>query len=111
MTPTPDPMDLFSQPEPAPAKYFNTVSESGSKLKEYTAKAANQNARVLDILRSLGSASPSQVWIAMGRTCPLTSVRRALTTLTEAGMALKTGARHVGQYGRDECVWTIAQTL
>ena len=111
MTPTPDTMDLFGMTYPLPDPYFNTVSERGAKLKEYTAKTANQNARVLDILRSLGSASPSQVWIAMGRTCPITSVRRALTTLTTEGLALKTEARHVGEYGRDEHVWTIAQTL
>ena len=106
-------MDLFTdmnlEPAPLPAAFYNTTSEKGAKLKEYTAKAANQNARVLDILRSLGSASPSQVWIAMGRTCPITSVRRALTTLTNEGLALKTGARHVGEYGRDECVWTLPE--
>ncbi len=101
-------MDLFNQPDPVPAAFFNTTSESGAKLKEYRIKTAHQNARVLDVLRSLGQASPSQVWIAMGRTCPLTSVRRALTTLTDGGMAVKTEARHVGEYGRDEHVWTLS---
>ena len=99
-------MDLFSEPEPV--SYFNTCGAKGAELKEYRAKADRQDDKVQDVLRTLGKASPSQVWIALGRAYPITSIRRALTCLTNEGKAVKTGDKVSGEYGRPEGVWALA---
>ena len=101
-------MDLFSQPEPV--SYFNTCGAKGAELKEYRAKADRQDDKVQDVLRTLGKASPSQVWIALGRAYPITSIRRALTCLTMDDIAVKTDEKVIGEYGRPEHLWALAGT-
>ena len=88
--------------------YWNTTHETGQTLIDFSAKADRQDDRVQDVLRSLGKASPSQVWIALGRAYPITSIRRALTCLTNEGKAVKTGDKVSGAYGRPEHLWALA---
>ena len=102
-------MDLFSQPEPPPAKYFNTVSETDAKLKEYTAKATSQKALVLSSMQRLRRAGPSQVFKDLGEAFLLTSVRRSMTDLSDNGALVKTADKVLGMNGRDECVWTLPE--
>lgn len=87
--------------------YFNTTNETGQTLKTYQAKATEQERRILAIMQDLGMASPSQVHAAIGKTCPLTSVRRAMTNLTNAGRLVKMEQKVVGAFGRREHVWKI----
>lgn len=100
MTRTPD---LFTEPGP----YFNTTSEKGATLRLYRRKAAIQDERILAIMQDLGIASPSQVHRAIGQSCPLTSVRRALTNLTSAGKLEKLDSKVAGAYGRNEHLWKV----
>lgn len=94
--------------------YYNTVSEAGPQLAEYQAKAGEQNETVLAIFHVQNrQLSPSQVlelwphWLM--RTPPLTSIRRAITTLTKAGALVKTETKRKGVYGRMEHVWTLPE--
>lgn len=87
--------------------YFNTTNETGETLKTYRAKAAEQDARILAIMQDIGVASPSQVHKAMNTTAPLTSVRRAMTNLTNAGKLTKMEHKIVGPFGRREHTWKI----
>lgn len=48
---------------------------------------------------------PSQVRRLTGSRWPLTSVRRAINTLTEEGVLIKTDRTGEGEYGRPERYW------
>lgn len=98
-------------PVRGPFSFFNTTGETGATLATYRNKAAEQDNEVLDIIDRLGgSASPSQVWRAVSKKWPITSCRRAMTNLTNAGKLVKTGEKRAGEYGRAECVWRLTST-
>ena len=53
--------------------------------------------------------SPSEILIyCMKHTVPLTSVRRAVTNLTNRGDLVKTDKQVKGPYGRPEYQWRLA---
>ena len=107
-------MDLFNQP-PAPDRvsntHFNTTKEVGEKLKEYGESAGQQNKEVLAIFLRLKIASPSQVHSRMNTNAPLTSIRRAITTLTTDGHLIKTDTKVDGPFGRPEFVWRLNESI
>ena len=88
--------------------YYNTVNESGRMLDDYTAKAMTQEDRILEYYRNHRhlAFSPTQI---QGALCmhgvPITSIRRAITNLTNRGELVKTGKKARGMYGRDEYCW------
>lgn len=92
--------DLFSQPA-----HFETTSESARDRQRYEKQARGQNEEVLQYVRSVGFASPSQVQEKFPQ-WPITSIRRALTTMAKAGLLRKTEVQVEGLYGRNEHVWT-----
>jgi len=51
--------------------------------------------------------TPPQVKDAVGLTCPLTSVRRALTVLTEKGKLKKTRETGDGIFGQPNHKWSL----
>ena len=103
-------IDLFNQP-PAPDRvnktHFNTTKEVGEKLKEYGESVGQQNKEVLAIFLRIKIPSPSQVHSRMNTRAPLTSIRRAITTLTNDGHLIKTEAKVDGPFGRPEFVWRL----
>lgn len=91
--------------------YYNTTNERGAQLTDSRLKAASQNEVIFAYFkyhkRSL--FNPSAVW----RNCfnediPLTSVRRAITTLEHEGKLKKTDIKTPGIYGKDTHTWTLA---
>lgn len=92
--------------------YFNTTSLTGDALGEAVSAAQHQDAVVLAIYRAAGvPLSPSEVWHrcqAAGRNWPLTSVRRAITGLANAGALARLETKRVGEYGRPEHEWGLA---
>lgn len=90
--------------------YYNTTSQTGQMLMAFTNAASKQDEQVLEIMRTYKRASPSTVWTAIGRPCPITSIRRSITGLTLAGKLIKTADKAPGEYGRPEHVWIIAPT-
>lgn len=101
-----NPPDLFNQPS-LPDTYYNTTSQKGEDLKERHKKVGNQNAEVLAIMRKLGLATPSQVHSSMSTSAPLTSIRRAISTLTDEGLLIKTEEKKMGPYKHPEHVWKV----
>lgn len=90
--------------------YFNTTNESGERLKEYKAKASTQNKAVLECL--VGHKRPmaaSQVHESMATGAPLTSIRRALNTLENDGLIMKTGDKVKSPYGRNENLYSVRE--
>ena len=96
--------------------FFNTSHAKGEQLNEYQGKAANQDNRILKLFKIMASgASPvyllsaSQVFALYHRvrtseadTPPITSIRRAMTNLTNSGDLEKTDIQIEGLYKRPE---------
>lgn len=54
--------------------------------------------------------SPSQIHnslVVMGNKYPITSIRRAITNLTDAGYLVKTESTRLGSYGAPEYLWKL----
>lgn len=90
--------------------YFNTTRLRGADLVRAIADAAKQEDAVLAIYaNATGPLSPSDVWgqcNAAGKHWPLTSIRRAITDLTEAGKLIQMDEQKTGIYRRPEHLWS-----
>jgi hypothetical protein len=88
--------------------FFNTIDAKGEELKRYRDNAGKQEKRVLELFSVYRTLSPSSL-LAVYRdsSVPLTSLRRAITTLTNKGFLIKTDRLTKGNYGMNEHVWTI----
>lgn len=90
------------------AVFYNTSHLTASTLTDARQKAAKQDDVVLATFRALGRpASPSEVLAASGLRCPLTSVRRSISNLTDSGLLEKTDQQRMGPFGRPEYLWTV----
>ncbi len=91
--------------------YHNTTESTGSVLRMYQDSAVSQDVRILAAFleNPHAPATPSRVlsWVFNG-SVPITSVRRALTNLTDAGELVKTNFQTKGPYGRPEFIWELA---
>ena len=92
--------------------YHNTTHSAGAELKEYREKARSQEDAIhgffLQVRRPM---SPSQVWRELfNESCPLTSVRRAMTELTDSHDLEKTTVQVRGPFGRPEYLWRLPVT-
>ena len=90
--------------------YHNTTESTGTELRTYQDKAKAQDERILAFLKEdpTRPITPSAAlnWIFKGEV-PITSVRRALTNLTDRGELVKTNVQVKGPYGRPEFVWRL----
>ena len=92
--------------------FFNTTSEKGQDLSNSNRKATKQNEVVLELFKQFGTASPSQIYQVWGTitgltTPPITSIRRAITTLTGERKLVKTDDMVIGLYGKPEYKWRL----
>ena len=90
--------------------YYNTTSETGKHLDRFKRLAGDQSQRILAYYERLNGnpAAPSQCWQSLfGEDTPLTSVRRSISDLTEAGFLEKTEYKKTGVYGRPEHLWRL----
>ena len=74
--------------------------------------AANQEEAVMAIFRRHASSgvTPSRVHAittGAGKRWPVTSIRRAITTLTKDGLLEKTAATAIGAEGKPEHLWRL----
>ncbi len=98
-------------------RFFNTTAETGEPLRRRIRRASSQASLIQEFFEShpRGIYSPSQVWIALferyetgKKKVPLTSVRRAMTVLTEEDNILeKTSQKQIGYYGEPEHLWRL----
>ena len=90
--------------------YHNTTESIQPELGKYQDKAKSQEERILRYMRKYPcSMSPTEVLLSVfGNSVPITSVRRALTNLTNSGDAVKTDKQIKGPYGRPEFQWKLA---
>jgi len=89
--------------------YWNTTPLTREQLAASIRTAEQQDTAVLTIFQAAGAAlSPSQVWqrgLDHGRSWLLTSVRRSITNLTDAGALSRLNESRDGPYGRPEGLW------
>ncbi len=88
------------------ANYYNTTHERGRQLAASERKANEQEQAVLDVYqRNRFRMPPCRVWKILDQRWPITSVRRAVHGLTQAGMLRKTDYMVVGHYGKKVHTW------
>lgn len=89
--------------------FFNTTNQEGEQLALAIEAASTQQ----EIIKSLYAKqkrplSASQVLNILNLNCPITSVRRAITTLKNEGILEKTEHKIKGMYSRQEYQYQIA---
>ena len=92
--------------------YYNTNNETGEQLNESRSNTKTQNEIILDIFNTFrlnNGLSPSEVESILietyGKNWPLTSIRRAISTLTDEGKLTKTDKLRGGKYNKNEHIW------
>lgn len=93
--------------------YFNTNVETGLTLERSEEKAFDQEKMILWLFNATGKDyTPDEVHdrIFAHRGVPITSVRRAITNLTNKGKLEKTDQQRLGSYGKKVSVWRLRRT-
>lgn len=98
--------------------YYNTTNEVNPQLDVFCKKAVTQD----DVIESLFSENPLQTYLpdevhkiliergSIGKKTPLTSIRRAMTTLTKKGVLVKLHWKtKTSELGRPAHYWTKAE--
>ena len=102
-------LDMFNQTEKTSNSFHNTTMEFGNTLIDYTEKAISQQEEVLSFFKKNQNKyfTPFQINKLVLPTAPITSVRRAITNLTNSNYLIKTSSKKLGEYGRDNYLWTF----
>ena len=93
--------------------FYNTIGENADELSESIAKAKSQEAKIMKCFYYYEAKypnlrfSPSMVLKMTGLKCPLTSIRRAMTNLSNEGKLIKTNKKIEGLYGKQEHLWCL----
>jgi hypothetical protein len=92
--------------------FYNTTNINGNDLLKRQNHARGQ---CIEIIRFFsrnpqGYFTPFEVQqqIPSLMNCPITSIRRAINTLTEANLLIKTDVMKPGEYGADNHCWRLA---
>jgi len=83
--------------------YYNTTKEIDTT--EVREKTTSQNKMILDLFRKYKKLGASDI-VLIKEDIPVTSVRRSINTLKNAGQILETG-KQVGMYNRKEYTYKI----
>jgi len=88
--------------------FSNTIGENLSELEESIAKCKTQESKIIKCFHYYEtSLSPSMVLNMTKLRCPLTSIRRAMTNLSNEGKLVKTDKQVKGLYGKREHLWCL----
>lgn len=92
--------------------FFNTTNIQGDALIKARYKAGTQNQIIHEVFRQnpRREMTPFEVNKILGNKYPITSVRRAISTLTKDGELIKTKTRKIGDYGARCYAWRYAYT-
>jgi len=95
--------------------FYNTTNLTGEELAQERANCKGQEKDVLDLYHRHNetAASPEDIhqhynYLKGDNRTPLTSIRRAITTLTKKGLLVKTDEHKIGQYGKKIYLWRVA---
>ena len=87
--------------------YFNTTHATDETLRRYEEKADSQSQIIFDYLRKNKEFgfTPEELGAIFPAGTPITSIRRALTNLTNQGLIIKTVTKRKSKYGRFAHCW------
>jgi len=92
-------------------EFYNTTNESGEQLELFTQKAMKQEDKVMLIFKEKYALTAYQCYqlylLKYEVNTPLTSIRRAITNLTNKGKLDMTVNKQVGGYGRDNYIYKL----
>lgn len=91
--------------------FYNTNSETGSELKSSINKSKHQEEIILAFFKKHPDKefTPFEVQEAVGLDgVPITSIRRAITNLTDDGRLEKTDTQRKGVYGKKNFCWRLS---
>lgn len=92
--------------------FYNTINLEAKELNDAEQAALSQEQRVLRYFIQRGetaSSAPSAVReTVFDNQVPITSVRRAMTSLTGREDLIKLRAMTIGPYGKPEHLWTVS---
>ena len=92
--------------------FYNTNKESVEEALASSAKATKQETVIYDLFLLCNKPlSPSMVHKALNEKWPITSIRRAMTNLTDDGTIVKTQETVKGVYGKNEHLWSLPEKL
>ena len=91
--------------------YFPTTPMSTEGISEMEARVRGQNMEILRFFmrNPQRSFTPFEVLEHTKMSIPITSVRRAITTLTKMGHLIMTGEMRQGEYGASNHCWIYAK--
>ena len=90
--------------------YYNTTNLIGDNLLKEIANAKGQEEKITIFFKSraLSYFSPSDILREVfNNSVPLTSIRRAITNLTDRGVLIKTDKQKPGLYGKSVYCWKL----
>jgi hypothetical protein len=92
--------------------FYETINQTDSALKESKKKTRKQEDLIYSLFQKRKRPlSPSMVLSQSGLNCPITSIRRAMTDLTNLGKIVKTDRQIKGLYGKAEHLWELPLSL
>lgn len=94
--------------------YYNTTSESGQTLINFTNRAKAQDIIILDFFQSNPNKSYTawEAWEglnSLGHMMLFTSVRRGITNLVKASLLINTGEKVIERYNRPNFKFKLNQ--
>lgn len=90
--------------------HYNTTNEKSEQVKMFELSNMKQEDKVLEIAKELKRFSPSDIYKHYPvASTPITSIRRALHTLTNIEAIKKTGEKVKGMFGRNEYQYQIKE--
>ena len=88
--------------------FYNTIQENPDELARSHLKAKTQEQKIINCFKQYETPlSPSMVLSISGLNCPITSIRRAMTNLSNEGKLIKTDVKMEGMYGKQEHLWCL----
>ena len=88
--------------------FYNTINENPSELARSQIKAKTQEQKIINCFKQYERPlSPWMVLSISGLNCPITSIRRAMTNLSDDGKLEKTKDFVMGNYGKKEHLWCL----
>lgn len=89
--------------------YYNTNKERGGTLNKSRARAMTQQERIMAYYNDFPGyyCTPDELKRMVLFGAPITSVRRALTNLTDAGLLVKSNHMKMGEHGKMVHTWRL----
>ena len=90
--------------------YYNTNSEEGPELIKSRMNTVKQETTIYLLFEDDSYLSPDMIDELLYNDYPITSIRRALTNLTDQGLLEKTDKMVMGKYGKKTHTWKLAES-